>query len=157
VTLAVNQILYKLLKNAELSLILEKMRIGVTHMKKIITAPDAPAAIGPYSHAVQVDNLLYASGQIPLDPVSMKIVEGGIEAETRQVMKNIEAVLKAAGLDFSHVIKATIFLANIADLAAMNSVYAEAFPENPPARSCYQVAALPAGAKVEIEVIARFD
>jgi len=145
------------LKNAELSLILEKMKTGVTQMKKIITAPKAPAAIGPYSHAVQADNLLYASGQIPLDPVSMKLVEGGIEAETRQVMKNIEAVLEAAGLTFSHVIKATIFLANIADLAAMNSVYAEAFPENPPARSCYQVAALPAGAGVEIEVIARFD
>ena len=125
-------------------------------MKKIISAPDAPAAIGPYSHAVQVDNLLFASGQIPLDPVSMKIVEGGIEAETKQVMKNIEAVLNAAGLTFAHVIKATVFLADMTDFQAMNRIYTETFPENPPARSCYQVAALPAGATVEIEVIAHF-
>jgi len=123
-------------------------------MKKIITAEHAPPAIGPYSHAVQVGNFLYTSGQVSLDPATGKKVEGGIEAETRQVLANLKAVLNAAGADFSHVVKATVFLTDLADFAVVNGIYAEAFPENPPARSCIQVVALPAASKVEIEAIA---
>lgn len=123
-------------------------------MKKIITAAGAPAALGPYSHAVQAGQLVYISGQIPLDPVSGKLVEGDIEAEARQVFKNIKAVLNAAGADFSHVVKTTVFLTDLADFAVVNGIYAETYTENPPARACVQVAALPAGARVEIEAIA---
>ena len=123
-------------------------------MKKSITAAGAPAALGPYSHAVQAGQFVYTSGQIPLDPASGKMVEGGIEAEARQVFKNLEAVLRAAGADFSHVVKTTVFLTDLADFAVVNGIYAETYTENPPARSCVQVAALPAGARVEIEAIA---
>jgi len=123
-------------------------------MKKIISAPGAPAAIGPYSHAVQAGNLLFTSGQIPLDPATGELVKGGIEAETKQVLKNLKAVLNAAGLDFKDVVKTQVFLADLGDFQTVNALYAEVFSENPPARSCYQVAALPAGAKVEIEAIA---
>ena len=123
-------------------------------MKKIIHAEGAPAAIGPYSHAVQAGQLVYTSGQIPLDPASGKLVEGDIEAQARQVFKNLEAVLAAAGADWSHVIKTMVFLTDLADFAVVNGIYAETFPENAPARACVQVAALPAGAKVEIEAIA---
>lgn len=123
-------------------------------MKKIITAADAPAAIGPYSHAVQTGNLLFTSGQIPLDPATGKLVEGGIEAQTKQVLDNLKAVLNAAGADFKDVVKTQVFLADLADFQAVNALYAEAFSVEPPARSCYQVAALPAGAKVEIEAVA---
>jgi len=123
-------------------------------MKQIITAEGAPAAIGPYSHAVQAGQLVYTSGQIPLDPTSGKLVEGGIEAQARQVFKNLEAVLTAAGADWFHVVKTTVFLTDLADFAVVNGMYAETFPENPPARSCIQVVALPAGARVEIEAVA---
>jgi len=123
-------------------------------MKKIISAKHAPAALGPYSHAVQAGNFVYTSGQIPLDPATGKMVEGGIEAETRQALKNLEAVLHAAGADFSHVVKVMLFLTDLADFATVNGIYAETFSENPPARSCVQVAALPAGARVEIEAVA---
>jgi len=126
-------------------------------MRKIITAPEAPAAIGPYSHAVQVGNLLYTSGQIPLDPQTGKKVEGGIEAETRQVLKNVEAVLKAAGTEVSKVVKNTVFLTDLNDFAVVNAIYGEMFGASPPARSCVQVCALPAGSLVEIEVIALVD
>ena len=122
-------------------------------MKQIFTAEGAPAAIGPYSHAVQAGELVYTSGQIPLDPVSGKMVEGGIEAQARQVFKNLEAILAATGADWSHVVKTTVFLTDLADFAVVNGIYAETFPENAPARSCVQVAALPAGAKLEIEAI----
>lgn len=123
-------------------------------MRKLITATDAPAAIGPYSHAVQAGNLLYTSGQIPLDPKTGKKVEGGIEAETRQVLENIKAVLHAAGTDVSKVIKNTVFLTDLNDFAVVNAVYAEVFGDSPPARSCVEVCALPAGSLVEIEAIA---
>jgi len=126
-------------------------------MQKIITTQNAPAAIGPYSQAVQMGSLVYTSGQIPLDPKTGKLVEGGIEAETRQVFANLKAVLNAAGADFPNVIKAMVFLTDLGDFAAVNAIYAEYFPENPPARSCVQAAALPAGAQVEIEVIALVD
>jgi len=126
-------------------------------MKQIINAEGAPAAIGPYSHAVQAGQLVYTSGQIPLDPASGKLVEGDIEAQARQVFKNLEAVLTAAGASWSHVVKTMVFLTDLADFAVVNGIYAETFPENPPARACVQVAALPAGAKVEIEAIAYID
>ena len=123
-------------------------------MKKIITAPDAPAAIGPYAHAVQAGSMVYTSGQIALDPTTGKKIEGDIEAETGQVLENLKAVLNAAGTGFANVVKTTVFLTDLADFTRVNSIYAEAFPENPPARSCIQVAALPAGARVEIEAVA---
>ena len=123
-------------------------------MRELITASDAPAAIGPYSHAVQVGNLLYTSGQIPLDPATGKKVEGGIEAETRQVLKNLIAVLEAAGTDASKVVKNTVFLTDLGDFAVVNAIYGEVFGDSPPARSCVEVCALPAGSLVEIEAIA---
>lgn len=123
-------------------------------MKQTITSKGAPAAIGPYSHAVVSGNLLYTSGQIPLVPETGKLIEGGIEEQTRQVFKNLKAVLNSVELDFSDVIKTTVFLNDIADFLAVNIIYGEFFKENPPARSCVQVAALPSGAKIEIELIA---
>ncbi len=123
-------------------------------MKEIICAQNAPAAIGPYSHAVQTGNLLFASGQIPLVPETGRLAEGGIEAQANQVLDNLCAVLAAAGMDFSNVVKTTVFLTDLQDFAAVNAVYAARFPSAPPARSCVQVAALPAGAKMEMELIA---
>ena len=123
-------------------------------MKEIICAQNAPAAIGPYSHAVQTGNLLFASGQIPLVPETGRLAEGGIEAQANQVLDNLCAVLAAAGMDFSNVVKTTVFLTDLQDFAAVNGVYAARFPSAPPARSCVQVAALPAGAKMEMELIA---
>lgn len=123
-------------------------------MKEIISAQNAPAAIGPYSHAVQAGDLLFTSGQIPLVPETGKLVEGGIEAQAEQVLNNLAAVLAAAGMDFSNVVKTTVFLTDLADFAAVNAIYATRFPSAPPARSCVQVAKLPAGAKMEMELIA---
>ena len=123
-------------------------------MKEIICAQNAPAAIGPYSHAVQTGNLLFTSGQIPLVPETGRLAEGGIEAQANQVLDNLCAVLAAAGMDFSNVVKTTVFLTDLQDFAAVNAVYAARFPSAPPARSCVQVAALPAGAKMEMELIA---
>ncbi len=123
-------------------------------MKEIITASHAPAAIGPYSHAVQVGDLLFTSGQIPLVPETGKIVEGGIEAQAEQVLNNLASVLEAAGMDFSNVVKTTVFLTDLADFATVNAIYATRFPSAPPARSCVQVAKLPAGARMEMELIA---
>jgi len=121
-------------------------------MKKIETA-NAPAAIGPYSQAIVTGGLLFTSGQIPLDPVSGNIEAEGIEAQTHQVMKNLKAVLEAAGTSFEKAVKTTCFLADINDFAAFNAVYAEYFTAKP-ARSCVEVGALPKGALVEVEVIA---
>lgn len=121
---------------------------------KTINAAGAPAAVGPYSHAVGVGNLVYTSGQVPLVPETGKLIAGGIEAQTEQVFRNLAAVLAASGLDFSNVVKATVFLTDLTDFGAVNEIYAGKFPENPPARSCVQVAALPTGARVEIELIA---
>jgi 2-iminobutanoate/2-iminopropanoate deaminase len=114
----------------------------------------APAAIGPYSQAMTTDGFVFCSGQIPLDPKTMQLVDGGIEEQTRQVFRNIQAVLEAAGLTLNHVIKTTVFLQDISEFATMNAVYAACFGEHAPARSAVEVAKLPLGAKVEIECIA---
>jgi 2-iminobutanoate/2-iminopropanoate deaminase len=123
-------------------------------MKKIISTSDAPAAVGPYSQAVRVGDTVYCAGQIPLDPKSGEIVSGGIEAQTRRVMENITAVLKAEGLTFANIVKTTIFLMDLGDFQKVNEIYGSFFKEAPPARSTVQVAGLPRGALVEIEVIA---
>lgn len=122
--------------------------------KEIIHTNDAPAAVGPYSQGVKVGNLLFTAGQVPLDPATGKLVEGDIAAQTEQVMKNLQAVLAAAGTNFDHVVKSTVFLADINDFGAMNGVYGRYVGELPPARSAFQVAALPLGARVEIELVA---
>ena len=122
-------------------------------MKKVISTPNAPAAIGPYSQAIETDGYLFTSGQIPINPATGEVEGTTIEEQAEQVMKNIGAVLKAAGLDFSHVVKTTCFLADLADFAAFNAVYGKYFPEAAPARSCFAVAGLPKGAKLEVETI----
>ena len=125
--------------------------------KSAIATTAAPAAIGPYSQAVRIGNILYTSGQVALDPATGNLVPGGIEAQTTRVLQNLKAVLSAAGLDFAHVVKTTVFLKDMGDFAAMNTLYAQAFaPEGivPPARSTVQVAGLPKDALVEIECIA---
>lgn len=119
-----------------------------------IKTDSAPAAIGPYSQAKALDSLVFCSGQIPLDPRTMKLVDGGIEAQTRQVLSNMQAVLEAAGVTLANVVKTTVFLQDMAEFAAMNAVYAERFGDHAPARSTVEVAKLPLGAKVEIECIA---
>ena len=126
-------------------------------MKKIISTSDAPSAIGPYSQAVRSGSFLFCSGQIPLDPKSGQIVPGDIAAQTRRVLDNIGAVLEAEDLTFDHVVKTTIFLTNLGDFQTVNEVYGSYFKQDPPARSTIQVAALPKGANVEIEVIAIAD
>jgi 2-iminobutanoate/2-iminopropanoate deaminase len=120
----------------------------------VITTGRAPAAIGPYSQAVRSGSLVFCSGQIPLDPATGQLVEGGIEAQTAQVLDNLTAVLAAAGLTLGDVVKTTVFLVSMDDFPAMNEVYARYFDEDPPARSTIAVAALPKGARVEIEAIA---
>lgn len=122
-------------------------------MKKIIQTDKAPAAIGPYSQAVEVNNTLYISGQLPLDPSTMEM-PGSLEEQAEQVMKNTGAILREAGYDFQDVVKSTIFLADIKDFQKMNEVYGKYYQQDPPARSAYQVANLPKGAKIEIETIA---
>jgi 2-iminobutanoate/2-iminopropanoate deaminase len=124
-------------------------------MKKVIETRHAPAAIGPYSQAIEIGDTVFLSGQIGLDPKKGGLVSGGIEHETRQVLDNIREVLRAADLGFGDVVKATIFLINLADFEIVNGVYGEHFTEEFPARSTVQVAALPRGALVEIEVIAK--
>jgi 2-iminobutanoate/2-iminopropanoate deaminase len=122
--------------------------------KEIIRTEKAPAAIGPYSQGIKVGGFVFASGQIALDPATGKLVEGGTEAETRQVMKNMLGVLGAAGARPEDVVKTTIFLVDLADFALVNSIYGATFSANPPARSTVQVAGLPRGARVEIEATA---
>lgn len=123
-------------------------------MKKVISTPNAPAAIGPYSQAIQVGNLIYTSGQIPIDPATGQFVEGGIKEQTRQSLSNIQAILQEAGSTMASVVKTTVFMADMADFADMNSVYAEFFTEPYPARSAVAVKTLPKNALVEIEVVA---
>lgn len=122
--------------------------------RKIIKTNLAPAAIGPYSVAVQIDGLVFTSGQIGLDPIKGELVEGGIEAQTRQVLTNIKHVLEASNSALKLVVKTTVFLKDMSDFTKMNSVYAEFFPTDPPARSTVAVAGLPKNALVEIETIA---
>ena len=126
-------------------------------MKKIISTSEAPAAIGPYSQAVRSGNFLFCSGQIPLDPASGQIVSGDIATQTRRVLDNIGAVLKAEGLTFENIMKTTIFLIDLGDFQTVNEVYGSYFQQQPPARSTVQVSALPKGGKVEIEAIAVAD
>jgi len=123
-------------------------------MKKTIQTDNAPKAIGPYSQAVSFGNLIFTSGQIAIHPASGKIVRDGIEEQTRQVMTNLKAILEAAGSDLTKVLKSSVFLNDINDFSRFNEVYATYFPESPPARSTFQVSALPMGAKVEVEMIA---
>lgn len=125
-------------------------------MKKAIHTDSAPAAIGPYSQAIRWGNVVYVSGQIPIDPATGAFAGEDIAAQTRQSLTNIKNILAAEGLDMSHVVKTTVMLKDIADFAAMNEVYAEFFTAPYPARAAYQVAALPKGARVEIECIAAF-
>jgi len=122
--------------------------------KHVIKTDKAPQAIGPYSAGIAVDGWVFTAGQIAIDPQTGEVVEGGIEAETRQALKNVQNVLAAAGLPLDQVVKTTVFLRDMNDFAKMNSVYAEFFPKNAPARSTVQVAALPRGVAVEIEAIA---
>lgn len=123
-------------------------------MKKVVSTKDAPAALGPYSQAIRSGSMLFCAGQIPLDPQTGQIVSGDIAAQTKRVLENICAVLRAANLNFGHVVKTTIFLSSMADFQTVNDIYATYFKEDPPARSTVEVSALPKGAKVEIEVIA---
>ena len=122
--------------------------------KKIVLTDQAPAPIGPYSQAVSVGDLLFCSGQIPLDPKTGELVEGDIEVVTERVLENIRAVLASEGLTFAHVVKTTVFMRDLSLFPRMNAVYAKAFPERPPARSTVEASALPKGVAVEIEVIA---
>lgn len=123
-------------------------------MKRIINTEKAPKAIGPYSQAVEVTNTLYISGQVPLDPVTMKVVEGGIQEQTLQVMKNIEAILQAADYSFRDVVKSTCLLSDMSNFKAMNEVYEKFYSENSPARAAFAVKELPLGVLIEIETIA---
>ena len=121
---------------------------------KTISTKKAPAAIGPYSQAIQIGNLVYTSGQIPIDPATGVFVEGGIKEQTRQSLTNVKAIMEEAGLSMSNVVKTTVFMADMNDFADMNAVYAEFFAEPYPARSAVAVKTLPKGALLEIEVVA---
>jgi 2-iminobutanoate/2-iminopropanoate deaminase len=121
----------------------------------VVSTEKAPRAIGPYSQAIVSGDLVFTSGQIPLDPASQQIVAGDVRAQVERVMENLGAVLAAAGSGFDKVVKATIFVIDLNDFAIVNEIYGKRFPQNPPARSTVQVAALPKGARVEIELIAR--
>jgi 2-iminobutanoate/2-iminopropanoate deaminase len=122
--------------------------------RRAVSTSSAPSAVGPYSQAIATDELVFCSGQVGLDPISGELVGGGVEAETERALKNLEAVLDAAGCALGDVLKTTCFLADIADFATFNAIYARFFPDPPPARSTFQVAALPKGARVEIEAVA---
>ena len=123
-------------------------------MKKIIHTDHAPKAVGPYSQAVMLNNMLFCSGQISIDPKTQEVFTGDIKQQTEMVLSNIEAVLKASDMNFGHIVKTTIFLTSMSDFATVNEIYAKRFPANPPARSTVAVAGLPKGVNVEIEVIA---
>ena len=123
-------------------------------MKRIIQTDQAPAAIGPYSQAIEANGTLYISGQIPIDPQIGKVVEGGITEQTTQVMKNIGAILEAAGYSWQNVVKSTCLLSDMANFKAMNEVYGAYYAENPPARAAFAVKELPLGVLIEIETVA---
>lgn len=124
---------------------------------KLIHTDKAPKAIGPYSQAVKAGNMLFVSGQVPFNPETMEIIEGGVKEQTAQSLRNVEAILKEVGLDFSNVVKSTVFIKDMNEFAQINEVYSEFFKENKPARACVEVARLPRDARVEIEVIAVFE
>ena len=122
--------------------------------RQVVATPDAPAAIGPYSQAIVAGSLLFTAGQIPLDPSTMKLVDGDVTVQAERVMKNLEAVLTAAGTTFAHIVKTTCFLADLNDFPAFNAVYGQYFGDDAPARSTVQVAKLPMGSLVEVECVA---
>lgn len=124
-------------------------------MKKIINAPQAPKAIGPYSQAVEDDGFVFTSGVLPVDPVTGEIYGGDVKSQTELVLKNMESILKAAGVQRKHVVKTTVYITDLTDFAEMNTAYEAFFKENPPARTTIQVAGLPKGSSVQIEAIAR--
>jgi len=123
-------------------------------MKQVISTPDAPAEVGPYNQAIALRNILFCSGQIPIDPKTNQIVAGGITEQTTQVCNNIAALLKASGMTFAHVVKSTVFLVHVEDFEAMNAVYAQYFEKPFPARTTIQITGIPLGGQVEIEIIA---
>jgi 2-iminobutanoate/2-iminopropanoate deaminase len=125
-------------------------------VKHAISSPDAPRAIGPYSPAIRAGQLLFVSGQVPIDPATGDLIQGDVQAQTRRVLDNIGALLKAGELSFADVVRTTVFLADMSDFAAMNEVYATYFPAPPPARATMQVARLPKDARLEIDVIASY-
>jgi 2-iminobutanoate/2-iminopropanoate deaminase len=124
--------------------------------KQIIKPAKSPAAVGPYNHAVRIGDLMFCAGQIPIDPKDGNLIVGDIKAQTDRVLQNVKSILDDQGLTFGNVVKSTVFMVNLADFAGMNEIYAKYFTDNFPARSTVQVAALPKGASVEIEVIAHF-
>ncbi len=126
----------------------------MSNRRTIIATENAPGAVGPYSQAVRTGNLVYTAGQIPLDPSTGEMVPGPIEDQTRQVLKNLSAVLEAAGSGLGDVVKMTVFMTDLGQFSRMNAVYAEFFPEAPPARSAVEVSALPLGAAIEMEAVA---
>ena len=123
-------------------------------MKKVISTTNAPGAIGPYSQAIEANGMIFISGQVPINPATGKVIEGDITAQTEQVMKNLEAILTAAGSDFRHLVNTTCLPSDLANFAAMNAVYGSRFTENPPARAAFAVKTLPLNVLVEIEMIA---
>src|SRR6266496_3856738 len=131
--------------------------VTIGHMKKPIFTSEAPAAIGPYSQGIRTGRFLFCSGQIPLDPKSGEIVSGDIATQTRRVLDNIAAILRAEGLTYDHIVKTTIFLTDLGNFQTVNEIYGSYFKQDPPARSTVQVSGLPRGANVEIEVIARVE
>ena len=133
-----------------------KLRITFMATKSVIKPAQSPAAVGPYNHAVRVGDLLFCAGQIPIEPATGNLIAGDIRAQTERALENVKAILDDQKLTFANVVKSTVFLTNLGDFAAMNEIYAKYFTENFPARSTVQVAALPKGASVEIEVIAHF-
>ena len=122
-------------------------------MKKVISTEQAPAAVGPYSQAVRAGDLLFVSGQLGIDPGTGKLVDGGVEKQTEQALRNVASIIEAAGADMGSVVKATVFLQNMSDFAVMNGVYSSFFENEPPARAAFEVAQLPLGGLVEIEAI----
>jgi 2-iminobutanoate/2-iminopropanoate deaminase len=122
--------------------------------RQIVSTEDAPAAVGPYSQGIAIEGLVFTAGQIPINPATGKVEVESIEDQTRQVLHNVEAVLRAAGSGLDRAVKLTVFMTDLGQFQQMNGVYAEFFPENPPARSAFQVVALPLGVRIEIEAIA---
>ena len=129
----------------------------MSQKRQVIATTEAPGAVGPYSQGIALDNLVFTAGQIPINPASGKVEAESIEDQTRQVLRNVDAVLRAAGSGLHKVVKMTVFMTDLADFQAMNGVYAEFFPSEPPARSAFQVVALPLGVQIEMEAVALKD